>query len=261
MQASLVNGAQALTSCATIGIVIQLFLVLRNVQKDNADTHGLFAITRHTLSYALLLAPFAAFAVFTIVSVALGSPLADDSNGNLISDSNLALPGVFYCLILLNAPSGGSISDQLSLVRASFIFASTISLISLCLEVAVAAIVFKQRSLFRRLLPNGWLSLLTRVAAFSLYRAVALGLNLAVIIHPDELFLTGISKSNLFNGVIDFVQAAIPLVAFLIFASERDVWSAWRSTESWTWQPWKELSDPRTKVKRKNSDDASFAAL
>ncbi len=43
----------------------------------------------------------------------------------------------------------------------------------------------------------------------------------------------------------------------------KDVLDAWRSTESWTWQPWKEVLDPMptSTVKRKNSDDASFATL
>jgi len=236
--------------------------VLKTVEKDSGA--GGFALKRHTLTYVLLIIPFFAFAIFSIVSVVLGSPLAYNDTGALIPSSNLALPGAFYCLILLNAPGNpNNISSQLSLVRASFIFASTVSLVSLCLEVVVAMIVFKQRSLLRRLLPNGWLSLLTRIVAFSLYRALALGLNLAIIISPAEIFLTGISTNNLFNGVIDFMQAAIPLVAFLIFASEKDVLDAWRSTESWTWQPWKEVLDPMptSTVKRKNSDDASFATL
>ncbi len=46
----------------------------------------------------------------------LGSPLAYNDTGALIPSSNLALPGAFYCLILLNAPGNpNNISSQLSL--------------------------------------------------------------------------------------------------------------------------------------------------
>ncbi|KAH8117807.1 hypothetical protein DFH11DRAFT_1541094 [Phellopilus nigrolimitatus] len=68
---------------------------------------------------------------------------------------------------------------------------------------------------------TGWLALFLRVVLFSVYRILALSLNLAIILHPDEILLVGISKDNIFNGVIDYVQAAIPLVAFLAFATEK----------------------------------------
>ncbi|KLO12760.1 hypothetical protein SCHPADRAFT_904810 [Schizopora paradoxa] len=255
IQASLINGVQALTSCATIGLVIQLFVVIRNTHRD-PNGESKFDRNRHALNYILLFVPFFAFLVFSIVSAVLGSPSAYNTDGILIPNSNLALPGIFYCIILFNTDTE-SLASGLSLVRASFIFASTVSLLSLGLEVTIAIFVFRKRSLLRRFVPNGWLSLLARIVAFSIYRLIALGLNLAVIVAPNEIFLTGISSNNLFNGVIDLVQAAIPLVAFLIFASEKDVWSAWRSTESWTWTPWKDVSDPKLDVKRDTSNDSS----
>ncbi|KLO12757.1 hypothetical protein SCHPADRAFT_399713 [Schizopora paradoxa] len=260
VQASLINGVQAMTSCATIGVVIQLFCILKNTQREKSGGL-LFDRKRHVLAYALLFVPFFAFLVFSIVSVVLGNSTAIDMYGNMEPDSNLALPGAFYCVILFNSANEGGISSGSQLIRASYIFASIVSLLSLSLEALVAILVFRQRSLLRRLLPNGSLSLLIRIVTFSVYRFLALGLNLAVIIAPDEIFLTGVSTNNLFNGVIDFIQAAIPLVAFLIFATEKDILSAWRSPESWTLRPWKEVPDPRSNVKRKNSDDSDFAVL
>lgn len=41
-------------------------------------------------------------------------------------------------------------------------------------------------------------------------------LNVAIIIHPDELLLVGLAKDNLFNGVIDFFQAASEYSPLLI---------------------------------------------
>lgn len=98
-----------------------------------------------------------------------------------------------------------------------------------------------------------------RVIIFSFYRMVAVSyvqvavrpdgslliafiysLNFAIIAEPDEIILTGLSKNNLYNGPIDFVQATselpnyavifslayflsytVPLVAFLIFGTEK----------------------------------------
>jgi len=112
VQASLINGVQPLTASTTIGIVIQLLSNLFAIKRGDVEGDSK---KRHLFTYALLIVPYIIFVVFTVVSVVLGNAMATDSNGYLISNSNLALPGVFYCLVIVNAPPSTGISRQLSL--------------------------------------------------------------------------------------------------------------------------------------------------
>ncbi|KAI5115303.1 hypothetical protein M0805_004498 [Coniferiporia weirii] len=247
VQAALLNGVQALTVCTNLALVMHLWILLRSRSKS---TRSLAFLEKEGMGLlytcCLLAAPFAIFMIFTIYSVVAGSGSAIDESTNLpIPDSNLSVPGVFYCVILFNANFSASITPGLKLVRAVYGFSVAISFITVCFEALVARLVYDQRSELRKISNSGWLSLFLRLVSFSVYRIIALCLNLAVILHPDELLLVGIANNNLFNGVIDYFQAAIPLVTFLVFATEKDVLSVWCF--------WRKGPTERSQTKRKNS--------
>jgi len=250
------------TSCTTFAIVLQLWFALRSVRAMSCEKD---AARRHIQTYVLVVAPFFIFLTFCVVSVILGSPAAVVAETHTpIPHSNLAVPGVFFCIIVQNGDFSHTISSGLKILRAVYIFCSMIQLVTICMEAALVAIVYKQRHMLRNIVPNGWLVLFARLVLFSAYRSVALGLNLAVIMHPDEILLTGASKDRIFNGAIDFVQAAIPFVAFLIFSTERDifnVWCFWRRPSATLVEELSSMSsscddprDPRKPVKRKDSE-------
>ncbi|KLO12239.1 hypothetical protein SCHPADRAFT_432956 [Schizopora paradoxa] len=113
--------------------------------------------------------------------------------------------------------------------RAPIYFSLSLSILSLFLEVFTISLIVKNIQKFRKLLPIGWTQVLRRILVFSLYRIVLLCLMIAspLVASPVEFFLMGFSKNNLYNGIIDFMQASVPLVIFLIFASEKDILQAW----------------------------------
>ncbi|THH06286.1 hypothetical protein EW145_g4191 [Phellinidium pouzarii] len=222
IQAALINGVQALTVSSSLALVVHLWIILRFCAKSKNDP-SLFGKHKSEMLYtfSILGIPFAVFVAFTVYSVVAGSAMAiNEATEQQIPNSNLSVPGVFYCVILFNSNLSASITPGLGLVRATYIFSAVISLVTMCFEGLVAHLIFRQRVELRRI-SRGWLMAFLRVVLFSVYRILSICLNLAIILYPDELLLVGIAKNNLFNGVIDYVQAAIPLVAFLIFATEK----------------------------------------
>lgn len=150
----------------------------------------------------------------------------DSAAGFTIPDSNLAVPDIFYCVILSN---GGALAQELSIARAPLYFSLALSTLSLLLEAFALMTVLRNLVVFRKILPTGWTHLLARIVAFSLYRVGVLSLmfNSPLITNPNELFVTGFSTDNLYNGIIDLMQATVPLAVFLVFASEKDILNAW----------------------------------
>ncbi|EJD06621.1 uncharacterized protein FOMMEDRAFT_25855 [Fomitiporia mediterranea MF3/22] len=115
----------------------------------------------------------------------------------------------FTVYSVVNADFTHSLAPGLKILRAVLTFTCLISLITV-----------------------GFEDLLKRARQILTHYCASL--NVAIIVHPDEILLVGISRNNLFNGVIDYFQAAIPLVAFLVFATEKDVldtWVFWRKAK------------------------------
>ncbi|KAL5525972.1 hypothetical protein ACEPAG_7310 [Sanghuangporus baumii] len=240
IQASLLNGVQALTACTNLALVVHLWAVLRyfncNHSSETKGTGFLSRSRKEIIHNCLLLGgPFLVFVVFTVVTMVIGSqPAESGDDSGTIPDSNLSIPSVFYCIILQNADFSHSLTPGLNILRSVLMFTCLVSLITVGFEAHIARLVYKRREYLREKTFN-WPALFLRVVLFSIYRIVALSLNVAIIVHPDELLLVGLSKNNIFNGVIDFFQAAIPLVAFLAFASEKDVlnvWCFWRKDKT-----------------------------
>ena len=113
-------------------------------------------------------------------------------------------------------------------------------------SVLIALLIYRKRNILKEQVKghgNAWSSLFMRIVIFGVYRLVALAcvhlflrargrrhlltllllpccrLNMALIIKPDEILLTGISKDPIFNGVIDFVQATSEPSGRLYFLS------------------------------------------
>lgn len=240
IQASLLNGTQALTSTITLSLVVHLLVLFQAFLRGNVHSPAFGLARKRGLLYtsAFIGIPFTAFFIFTIYTLMAGSSIAYDSDGDLIPGSNLSVPAVFYCVILQNADFTYSLDPGLKLLRDVYIYTTAISFTTVCFEMFIAYTVFRNRGVLNEKLPGeygNWKTLFLRVILFSLYRIVSVCLNLAIIVHPDALLLVGIAKANLYNGVIDFVQATIPLVAFLIFGTEKDVlrvWQFWKKDAS-----------------------------
>ncbi|PAV16539.1 hypothetical protein PNOK_0815900 [Pyrrhoderma noxium] len=236
IQASLLNGVQALTSTMTLSLVIHLLVLFKSFLKNKIDSPAFGLSQRRGFIYTgvLIGVPFVAFVIFTLYTLIVGSALAYNSKEQIIPDSNVSIPGVFYCVILQNADFTYSLTPGLKLLRDVYIYTTAISFSTVCLEMFIAYLVYRNRGFISERLPQevgNWKTLFLRVVLFSIYRILSVSLNVAIIAHPDELLLVGIAKDNLYNGVIDFIQASIPLVAFLTFGSERDVlrvWMFWR---------------------------------
>ncbi|EJD02188.1 uncharacterized protein FOMMEDRAFT_29262 [Fomitiporia mediterranea MF3/22] len=100
-------------------------------------------------------------------------------------------------------------------MRAVLIFTGLVSIVTLGLEVSIVIDIYKKRKFLEQRIGH-WYTSLLRVILFSMYRIVSLSLNLQMINHTDEKLLIGISRNNVFDGVIDFVQAAIFLTQVLL---------------------------------------------
>ncbi|KLO08565.1 hypothetical protein SCHPADRAFT_605159 [Schizopora paradoxa] len=128
IQASLINGVLPLTACTTLGIVVQLLSNLYYLKKGNLEDGFK---KRHMFTLSLLVFPYLVFLLFTLVSVVVGSPIAVDANRIPIPNSNLAIPGVFYCVIVLDNLTG---SRMFSLARAPVFLSLAFCALSLLFE-------------------------------------------------------------------------------------------------------------------------------
>jgi len=231
VQSALINGVQALTACSTLALIINVWSVIRSSTNDGNKPKSPWE-SHQTL--VLLVLPYLAFVTFTIISITLGSPEGLGTDGSPVSN-NLAIPSVFYCVIFLNTTDGSQdLSKGFQLFRAVYGFTCAMMLITIVFEVHLATIYYRNRKPMSSITsrsPLHPLFFLLRLVLFSTFRLVSLGLMIALLVHPEEIFLVGLSKENVYNGPIDFFQAALPLVAFIFFGTQKDVlevWSFWK---------------------------------
>ncbi|KAF8491010.1 hypothetical protein JB92DRAFT_3007418 [Gautieria morchelliformis] len=213
-QAALTEGAQVMTACSTLALVIQLWLTVR------ASIHGdsLHGIKQNRwMTCALLVTPYILFIVFAFPSVVVGMDLIV-VNGSPVER---AIPANFYCMVVqLN-----------SFVQAVYGATFTLLMITMVFDVLIIRVLYLHWIVFRSsdyqaksVVP---LSTLLRVVLFSFYRvvvAVALG---AVINKPPAAVSIGggdtLAVNSSFPIWVDLLQAAIPLVGFLAFGISRDM--------------------------------------
>ncbi|KAL5533774.1 hypothetical protein ACEPAG_234 [Sanghuangporus baumii] len=219
VQASLISGIQAMTSCTNLTLVIHLWQLMRQCPVSEHRGMGFSWRSRKEMlfDYALLVTPYLIFISFTVAIMVIGGNPAETADGSgFIPGSNLSISGPFYCIILQNANFSHSLDPGLNILRSVVGFCCSISLIT----------PTKKRTFLKRNTFN-WMALFSRITLFSGYRIVAVILNIILIDHPDTLLLVGIVKNNSFNGVIDFFNAANPFIVLVVFASEKDIWSVW----------------------------------
>ncbi|KAF8513696.1 hypothetical protein JB92DRAFT_2922235 [Gautieria morchelliformis] len=201
IQASLIPGAQAMTACSTAALVIQLWLRLRTA------IYGvtISPVQSRLITVALIMAPWIMLISFSVA--ATGGP----ANTN-----------IFYCTVQLDSRSA-------SFLRAEYGIVLVFLLMTLVWDVLLVKTMYLHWSAYRTKSAVS-LSILLRVAAFSLFRVVV------AIAYATVLFSTPISMglvTILSNGRetshvklvvpiwVDLSQAALPLVAFLVLGTTK----------------------------------------
>ncbi|KAF8491006.1 hypothetical protein JB92DRAFT_3007307 [Gautieria morchelliformis] len=221
-QAALTEGAQVMTACSTLALVIQLWLTVR--ASIYGDSHGIKQ--NRWMTCALLVTPYILFIVFAFPSVIVGM------DHIVINGSSFerAIPANFYCTVIH--------------IEAVYGATFTLLMITMVFDVLIIRVLYMHWMVFRssdyqakRAVP---ISILLRVMLFSFYRvvmAVALGV---VINKPPEATVTSTGHVA-FSSIpiwVDLLQAAIPLVAFLALGTSRDMiisfmfWRRLRSSDS-----------------------------
>ncbi|KAI0761007.1 hypothetical protein BD413DRAFT_681400 [Trametes elegans] len=194
-QACLIYAAPVLVAMTTFSLVLQLWFTLQNALKPPAK-----GTPRQTFrDVFMLLAPYVLWLGFIIAILVLGTqhPSTVQRAGGLV-----------YCTIKTGTPR---VSGN---VTASFVAA--ILLVMVGLDVYIGVVLYKNWRALRgsdcpRKLP---FSLIVRVSIFSFFCVVGIGCAF--------LFL---SEVSFFAG--NTIIALMPLIAFLVFGTQRDILGAW----------------------------------
>lgn len=222
-QAALTEGAQVMTACSTLALIIRLWLGLR------AAIHGEFEGKKQSIyiTVGLLIAPYIFFTAFGLATIFVGMQQFEIHNTTL----QRTIPTNFYCTVVELDP----------FIRAVYGVTLGLLIITTIFDVSIITILYKHWLAFRHVQTNSAvsLSLLLRVILFSLYRivvAVAYGSVLKGV--PDVLSQgEGDSIAVTFSLPvwIDMLQAAIPLVGTFVLGISNDMVSTitfWRRRQS-----------------------------
>ncbi|TDL16470.1 hypothetical protein BD410DRAFT_844363 [Rickenella mellea] len=234
IQAALVNGIQAMsgiahsrivfhltilgyrTSSTTLALVIHIWSVFRQARRNGALSESLI---RPSLRNAVFLTlPSLIFAVFAIITLMVGDVPVEDNKGNTIP--NLAVPTAFYCIILQK-------DGTLKLLQAVYVFTVTLAFITFFFEGLTMFEIYRRKTALQKFTPKGLTAVFIRLAIFSVLRTLILGFNLIIAIQPQRIFQAGLSKTFVFNGFVDLLQASLPLAAGLILGTQKDFLDAW----------------------------------
>jgi len=192
-QAALLYGAPTLTASSTLALVLQLWFTLRESLQESS---GSPPQNKYMRTLLLVTAPYLIYSVFVLESSIIGL-----RNPTLVrrADSDV------YCIIDDGAPGKAT---------ASFVLLAMI--VTIVFEVSICLAIRRNWHTFRRC-NKQWgasLTMLTRVAIFSVVGITAIGVSL--------VFLSDISSivPNLF-------MAILPLAATLVFGAQADIIHAW----------------------------------
>ncbi|KAF8509506.1 hypothetical protein JB92DRAFT_3097706 [Gautieria morchelliformis] len=214
-QAALVSGAQAMTDTAMCALIVQLWLDFR------AAIHGPRSPRQIQWTRATLLAaPYMALLAFSLP--ALGASI------NLGPATRLfAWQTNYYCM-LFDEPTLPT--SRYAFLIAQYTVLLAILIVTVIFDVCTIRILHRHWRFFRRTGDNGLqisLSVAFRVVTFCAYRLVAAVAYLATML--NTLGITVISgHSRVWD---DMLQAATPLIAFLIFGTSKEFLDAlmfWR---------------------------------
>ncbi|KAH9847238.1 hypothetical protein C2E23DRAFT_871909 [Lenzites betulinus] len=195
-QAVLIYAAPVLVAMSTFSLVLQLWFTLSNALRPSKQTRK----ASMWQNGFLLLAPYVAWLGFIITMLVIGTqnPSKVQRAGALV-----------YCTIKAGAPG-----------NATAIVVAAILLAMVVLDVYIGTVLYKNWRALRGSDHPGAIpfSLIVRVAIFSFVCVVGIGCAF--------LFLSNIS---FFAG--NTIIALMPLIAFLVFGTQRDiigVWMFWR---------------------------------
>lgn len=219
-QAALTEGAQVMTACSTLALVIQLWLGLRAAIHGD-PTHGLHQ-SRLTTA-VLLVAPYVFFIAFAIPSVFVGMVHITIANTSL----ERVIPTNFYCTVIELNP----------FLQAVYGVTLGLLIITVIFDALIISVLYKHWWAFRHVQTKSAvsLSILLRVMAFSIYRVVVAVAYGTVLNRPPTVSSDGSGDTLAITfGVpvwVDMLQAAIPLVGFLVLGVNNDMITAlmfWR---------------------------------
>ncbi|TFL06108.1 hypothetical protein BDV98DRAFT_558846 [Pterulicium gracile] len=198
-QAVFVQGTPPMAVTACLIVVVELWFTLwRPCQVNGQITNNHFK--HNPRLYLVILTPYLVCAVYVIIALAMIQVHPD-----AVSGAN----GLF-CTVFTTTPHRYAVSG----------YCSALIVIILALEVSIAVRFFRLRLHITRAFPlaerhGPSTSMVLRVGLFSVYSMITFGASLQ--------FLTG-----QINSLPYMVQACLPLMALLIFGSQKDIFITWR---------------------------------
>ncbi|KAF8523654.1 hypothetical protein JB92DRAFT_2883669 [Gautieria morchelliformis] len=202
IQASLIPGVQAMTACSTAALVIQLWLRLRT---------AIYGVTfspvqPRLITVALIVAPWILFISFSI-------PANYVTN---IRSGGPTITNIFYCTVQLSLRSA-------SFLRAEYGIVLVFILMTLVWDVLLVKTMYLHWSAYQSKSAVS-LSILLRVAAFSLFRVVIAVAYATVLFSPQMPLIAarGIVVNLVVPVWVDLSQAALPLVTFLVLGTTKE---------------------------------------
>jgi len=205
-----------MTSTSTLGLILNLWV---SMHKPGFCTN---LPRRRIWQFAICIPAYLVFLAFFIEAYSLGSTPVPQEQA-----LNSAIPTTFYCIIIENGIVNNSPRGVFRILVSVYIYSAIILGITLFIEAYILYSLLKQKFILQETAPY-LKDVFLRVFIFSLYRTVSL-IMLAFIIHdPSSLLVTGLlNPTSVYEGYAELVQAAAPLVAFLILATRSDVCLAW----------------------------------
>jgi len=223
-QAALTNGAQVMTACSTMALVIQLWLGLRAAIHGD-PVHGLKQGQWTTTM--LLVAPYILFIAFALPTIFVGQ--TQISLGGTLTQRTL--PTNFYC----------SVVELDSFLQGIYGVTLVLLIITVVFDVLIIGVLYRHWWAFRHVQTKSAvsLSILLRVMIFSIYRVVVAVAYGTVLNKPPQIESFGATDALAVTfGVpawVDMLQAAIPLIGFLVLGVNSDMINAlmfWRRRRS-----------------------------
>ncbi|KAI5120774.1 hypothetical protein M0805_004737 [Coniferiporia weirii] len=191
VQAVMIHGVVPLAVVAYCALHIQVWVGVRSVFHNDSWVQK----QRQKLFIAMFFAPYIVFIAFCVASVVI----INEHPGTI--DRN----GAYYCTI-----------DFTPLTYAVPGFCAGIIAVMLVLEVMIGCTLARQWKTIRRSsrMNAASLSMIARIAVFSVYGFATLGACAAFLAHTLSIWPY-------------LVQASLPTAIFLVFGNRLDVWSAW----------------------------------
>lgn len=187
VQAALIYAAPALTACTTLSLVIHMFLNFRSLMYTSA-----FEV-RPITELMLLGTPYLVWAVLFVGNLAF-----ELQNPQTVRRS----PKGTYC---------DSKLPTISHISSSVVMMTTLVIILLLVILSYRIFINRHHVLKAGMM----LAMLFRVFAFSIIGIMALGLSVTFVITNDH------------DGAFDMLLASMPVLAMLIFGSQKDLIRVW----------------------------------